>query len=100
MMAPSKDKQWQRQLFGHTKNSAECHAKTFGIYSIDTKSQYKVEGRDLISTLGSQGLTQNYSECIKEENVWKETGKKADAILCKINTHMSYQNTEYNFCLY
>lgn len=56
-------------------NSLECNAEQFGIYPIDTKSYCRVEGHDLISDLGNYKFTENYSECIREVNVWKETGK-------------------------
>lgn len=42
-----------------------------------------MEGHDLRSDLQRYELTQSSSENMREVNVWKETGKKADAILCK-----------------
>lgn len=55
-------------------NSLECNAEQFGIYPIDTKSNCRVDGHDLIADLGNYKFT----ECIREVNVWKETGKKTD----------------------
>lgn len=64
-------------------NSLECHAKKLGIYSTDTKSYCRMQGHDLRSDLERYELTQNYSEYVREVNVWKETRKKDDTILSK-----------------
>ena len=84
MVPPSKGEVVAKVAFCPTVNNLECHAKKSGIYSIDTRSYWRVEWYDLLSALGSYELIQNYSECTKEVNAWKEkTGKKVDTALCK-----------------